>query len=83
MIVVALRTEAAHLRDHDVVLTGVGKVAAAVAVARAIAERRPSSCSTSAPPVPCATASHDAATSWKAEADRTARLIAAVVDEHL
>jgi adenosylhomocysteine nucleosidase len=41
MIVVALRSEAAHLRRDDVVLTGIGKVSAAVAVSRAIAERRP------------------------------------------
>lgn len=40
LVVVALRSEAAYLGD-DVVLTGIGKVAAAVAVARAVAERRP------------------------------------------
>jgi len=43
LVVVALRIEAAHLRDVDVVLTGIGKVAAAVTVSRAIAQRRPSS----------------------------------------
>lgn len=42
LIVVALRSEAAHLRGHDVVLTGIAKVSAAVAVTRAIAARRPS-----------------------------------------
>ncbi len=42
LVVVAVRQEAAHLPDVDVLLTGVGKVAAAMAVARAIAERRPS-----------------------------------------
>jgi adenosylhomocysteine nucleosidase len=42
LVVVALRSEAAHLGDLDVVLTGIGKVAAAVTVSRAIAERRPS-----------------------------------------
>lgn len=42
LVVVALRSEAAHLGDLDVVLTGIGKVAAAVAVSRAIAECRPS-----------------------------------------
>lgn len=41
LVVVALRSEARYL-DDDVVLTGIGKVAAAVAVTRAIAERRPS-----------------------------------------
>ena len=41
LVVVALRSEAAHLQDRDVVLTGIGKVSAAVAVTRAIAERRP------------------------------------------
>ncbi len=45
LVVVAVRPEAAHLADLgvDVVLTGIGKVAAAVAVSRAIAERQPSS----------------------------------------
>lgn len=38
---VAVRQEAVHLGDRDVVLTGIGKVSAAVAVSRAIAERRP------------------------------------------
>ena len=42
LVVVALGSEAAHLRGHDLVLTGIGKVAAAVAVSRALAERRPS-----------------------------------------
>lgn len=42
LIVVALRSEAAHLHGHDLVLTGIGKVAAAVAVTRVLAERRPS-----------------------------------------
>jgi adenosylhomocysteine nucleosidase len=42
LLVVALRSEAAHLHGHDILLTGIGKVAAAVAVTRAIAERRPS-----------------------------------------
>lgn len=42
LVVVALRSEARYLTDHDVVLTGIGKVSAAVAVTRAIAERRPS-----------------------------------------
>ena len=42
LVVVAVRQEAAHLRGVDVVLTGIGKVAAAVAVSAAIAERRPS-----------------------------------------
>ena len=44
LVVVAVRPEAAHLRDleADVLLTGIGKVAAAVAVSRAIAERQPS-----------------------------------------
>ena len=129
LIVVALRSEAAHLRGHDVVLTGIGKVSAAVAVTRAIAARRPSfvlnvgtagalrdglegahrigrvglaerahlvdmegfavARACAAAGVVCRmvkvvsdTASDDAARSWKAEADRTARLIAAVVTEH-
>jgi len=43
LVVVAVRPEAAHLDGVDVVLTGIGKVAAAVAVSRAIAERQPSS----------------------------------------
>lgn len=42
LVVVAVRQEAAHLDGVDVVLTGIGKVSAAVAVGRAIAERRPS-----------------------------------------
>jgi adenosylhomocysteine nucleosidase len=41
MIVVALRSEAAHLGGHDVVLTGIGKVSAAVSVSRAIVRHRP------------------------------------------
>jgi adenosylhomocysteine nucleosidase len=41
-VVVAVRPEAAYLESFDVVLTGIGKVAAAVAVSAAIAERRPS-----------------------------------------
>lgn len=41
LVVVAVHQEAALLRGVDVVLTGIGKVAAAVAVGRAIAERRP------------------------------------------
>lgn len=40
-MVVALRSEAAHLGDREVLLTGIGKVAAAVAVADALARRRP------------------------------------------
>lgn len=45
LVVVAVRPEAAHLAGLgvDVVLTGIGKVAAAVAVSRAIAARQPSS----------------------------------------
>jgi adenosylhomocysteine nucleosidase len=42
LVVVAIGTEAAHLQHLDVVLTGIGKVSAAVAVTRAIAEHRPS-----------------------------------------
>lgn len=42
LVVVALRQEAAHLQGVDVVLTGIGKVAAAIAVSRAIAHRQPS-----------------------------------------
>ena len=42
LIVVALRSEAAHLHEADVVLTGIGKVSAALSVTKAIAERRPS-----------------------------------------
>ncbi len=42
LIVVALRSEATYLGGHEVVLTGIGKVSAAVAVSRAIAQRRPS-----------------------------------------
>lgn len=42
LVVVAVRPEAAHLVGVDVLLTGMGKVAAAVSVARAVAERRPS-----------------------------------------
>ncbi len=43
LVVVALPQEAAHLAGVDVLLTGIGKVSAAVAVSAAIAERRPSS----------------------------------------
>lgn len=42
LVVVALRQEAAHLEGVDVLLTGIGKVSAATAVAAALAERRPS-----------------------------------------
>ena len=42
LVVVALRQEAAYVAGVDVLLTGIGKVAAAVSVAAAIAERRPS-----------------------------------------
>ena len=42
LVVVAVRQEAARLHGVDVVLTGIGKVAAAVSVSAAIAERRPS-----------------------------------------
>jgi adenosylhomocysteine nucleosidase len=42
LVVVALRQEAAHLAGVDVLLTGIGKVAAASTVAAALAERRPS-----------------------------------------
>lgn len=42
LVVVAVRQEAAHLAGVDVLLTGIGKVAAAASVARAVAERRPS-----------------------------------------
>lgn len=42
LVVVAVRQEAAHLHGVDVVLTGIGKVAAAVAVSAAIADRLPS-----------------------------------------
>ncbi|QGG96559.1 nucleosidase [Actinomarinicola tropica] len=42
LVVVAVRQEARHLDAHDVVLTGIGKVSAAVAVTAAIAARRPS-----------------------------------------
>jgi adenosylhomocysteine nucleosidase len=42
LVVVAVRHEAAQLEGVDVVLTGIGKVAAAMTVARAVAERRPS-----------------------------------------
>lgn len=41
LVVVAVASEAACLVGVDVVLTGIGKVAAAATVARAIAERRP------------------------------------------
>ncbi len=42
LVVVAVRQEAVHLDGVDVVLTGIGKVSAAVAVSTAIAARRPS-----------------------------------------
>lgn len=42
LVVVAVRQEAVHLERVDVVLTGIGKVSAAVAVTAAIAARRPS-----------------------------------------
>ena len=42
-MVVALRQEATYLEGVDHLLTGIGKVSAATAVAAAIAERRPSS----------------------------------------
>jgi adenosylhomocysteine nucleosidase len=42
LVVVAVRQEAAYLAGVDVLLTGIGKVSAAVAVASALAERRPS-----------------------------------------
>lgn len=41
LVVVALRREATLLDGVDVVLTGIGKVAAAVTVSRAIQEKRP------------------------------------------
>ena len=41
LVVVALRSEAAHLPPGDVLLTGIGKVAAATTVAAALATRRP------------------------------------------
>ncbi|HJR24832.1 MAG TPA: nucleosidase [Acidimicrobiales bacterium] len=43
LVVVAVRQEATYLHDVDHVLTGIGKVSAATAVAAAIADRRPSS----------------------------------------
>lgn len=42
LVAVALREEAAHLSGGDVLLTGPGKVSAAVSVAGALARRRPS-----------------------------------------
>jgi len=42
LVVVALRQEATYLQEVDHLLTGIGKVSAATAVAAAIAERRPS-----------------------------------------
>ena len=42
LVVVALRHEARYLSDVEVLLTGIGKVAAATAVAAAVARRRPS-----------------------------------------
>ena len=41
LVAVALRQEAAHLPPEGVVLVGAGKVSAATATARALAERRP------------------------------------------
>lgn len=41
LVVVALRQEAAYLAGVDVLLTGIGKVAAASSVAAALVERRP------------------------------------------
>jgi adenosylhomocysteine nucleosidase len=41
LVVVALRSEAMHLPPGDVLLTGIGKVAAAAAVSAALARRRP------------------------------------------
>jgi adenosylhomocysteine nucleosidase len=41
LVVVALRQEAAHLDGVDVLLTGIGKVSAATAVAAALARKRP------------------------------------------
>ena len=43
LVVVAVRQEAAYLQGVDHVLTGIGKVSAAISVAAAIADRRPSS----------------------------------------
>lgn len=43
LVVVALPQEAAHIVGTDIVLTGIGKVAAAMAVTRAIVEQRPTS----------------------------------------
>lgn len=42
LVVVALRHEAAYLHGVDVLLTGIGKVSAAVTVADALARRAPS-----------------------------------------
>jgi adenosylhomocysteine nucleosidase len=42
LVVVAVRQEAAHLDGVDVLLTGIGKVASAAAVAGAVAHDRPS-----------------------------------------
>ena len=42
LVVVAVRQEAAYLTGVDVLLTGIGKVAAAVTVAAALVVRRPS-----------------------------------------
>ena len=41
LVVVALRHEARYLRDVEVLLTGIGKVAAGTSVAAAIATQRP------------------------------------------
>ncbi|MBK5221593.1 MAG: hypothetical protein JJE52_01695 [Acidimicrobiia bacterium] len=42
LVVIALRQEALYVEGVDLVITGIGKVAAAVAVSRAVAERQPS-----------------------------------------
>lgn len=43
LVVVALPQEASHITGSEVVLTGIGKVAAAMAVTQAILEHRPTS----------------------------------------
>lgn len=43
LVVVAVPQEATHIVGTDIVLTGIGKVAAAMAVTRAIVEQRPTS----------------------------------------
>jgi nucleoside phosphorylase len=42
LVVVAVPHEAAHLTGVEVLLTGIGKVSASIAVTRALAEHRPS-----------------------------------------